>query len=176
MGVDERVRDALHIITGADFDDDYFAMLAALDAASAIAGPNQAATRPAGIATASTAPVIDPQGTDDDDDAPFANVQMIISSSNSSSLESSHDHGDNEITSMSPTTTKTLASSTTTAAATTTAGVTMEVTTTLPMVTTTVLPLPELPDHDQPILIPSGHFNPVLLSIQKFLNTPMKKV
>ena len=37
---------------------------------------------------------------------------------------------------------------------------------------TTQLPLPVLPDkHGAPLHIPAGHFNPVLLSIQKFLLT-----
>ena len=145
MGVDATVREALRIITGSDFDEDYLAMLAAMDAASAIAGPNQPTTPR--IYTAAdvplpAAPVIDPPHQLGNPTAtPLHPPSSIQTEMITSPTESSHDLSDNEITSPPP-----------------------------PPPPTTILPLPELPDHGQPILIPSGHFNPVLLSIQKFLD------
>lgn len=164
MGVDPTVHQPLRIITGIDFDKDYFAMLAAIDAASAIAGPNQPTTGSAlptwtlsseSTAATTAGQVIDPhtEQLGNPTDATTRNSiqetgEMITSSMSSStwSQESSHDLSDNEITSTSPTV--------------------------VPTTLANILPLPELPDHGHPIAIPSGHFNPVLLSIQKFLKLP----
>ena len=163
MGVDASVAEALRIITGADFDEDYFAMLASIDAASAIAGPNQATTRPTpGVSVAPTtsasnadAPSIDPHKLGNPTTAiastttspPLVSSQQIEMITSSSSPESIHDlSSGNEITSSSP----------------------PEWTT-----TTTVLPLPELPDHGQPILILPGQFNPLLQFLQNFQNNQL---
>lgn len=155
MGVDSTVPEALRIITGGDFDEDYFAMLAAIDAASAIAGPNQATTRPAVAVTVTSnfdAPIIDPQELGNATTVIHSTMTPLVSSqtemiTSSSSLESSHDLSNgNEITSPSP---SELIS------------------------TTTVLPLPKLPDHGHPILILPGQFNPLLLLLQNFANNQL---
>ena len=159
MGVDASVPEALRIITGVDFDEDYFAMLASIDAASAIAGPNQATTLPTpAVAVATTtstsnsnAPIIDPHELGNlttviastTSSTPFVSFQQTEMITSSSSPESSHDLSNgNEITSPTP----------------------QEWTST----TTTVLPLPELPEHGQPILILPGQFNPLLQFLKNF--------
>ncbi|XP_046651838.1 uncharacterized protein LOC124342743 isoform X2 [Daphnia pulicaria] len=158
MGVDASVAEALRIITGSDFDADYFTMLASIDAASAIAGPNQATIRPAvSVATTTSAanteaPIIDPHELGNPTtviasptaSTPLASSRQTEMITSSSSPESSHDlSSGNEITSPSP----------------------FEWTT-----TTTVLPLPVLPDHGQPILILPGQFNPLLQFLKNFQN------
>lgn len=187
MGVDSAVPAALRIITGADFDDDYFAMLADLDAAAAIAGLDQPITRPKQVLTTSTStasifaasnptPVIDHDDAQQEEVGNPATVTpstnslsssvqtLAITSSSPPLTESSHDLGSNVITSPPPPTTATTPA--TTAMTTTTAATTLAATTTT---TTTVLPLPELPENGQPILIPAGYFDPVLSSISQFL-------
>ncbi|KAK4045767.1 hypothetical protein OUZ56_033722 [Daphnia magna] len=149
MGVDATVPEALRIITGGDFDEDYFTMLAAIDAASAIAGLNQATTRPAVTVTTTSnldAPIIDPQEVGNPTTVIHSTTIPLVSSqtemiTSSSSLESSHDlSSENEITSPSPP----------------------------ELITITVPPLPKLPDHGHPILILPGQFNPLLLLLKNF--------
>ncbi|KAI9554375.1 hypothetical protein GHT06_019647 [Daphnia sinensis] len=149
MGVDATVPEALRIITGGDFDEDYFTMLAAIDAATAIAGPNQVTTRPtASVTTTSNldVPIIDPQEVGNRTTVIHSTTTPLVSSqtemiTSPSSLESSQDlSSGNEITSPSPP----------------------------ELITTTVLPLPKLPDHGHPIVILPGQFNPLLLLLENF--------
>ncbi|XP_057375451.1 uncharacterized protein LOC130696379 [Daphnia carinata] len=150
MGVDATVPEALRIITGGDFDEDYLTMLAAIDAASAIAGTNQATTRPAVTVTTTSnldAPIIDPQEVGNTTTAIHSTTHLVSSQTeiitSPSSLESSHHlSSENEVTSPSPS----------------------------ELITTTALPLPQLPDHGHPIVILPGEFNPLLLLLENFPN------